>query len=417
VLHTRQDNTINTEFDGMLATVLLAAAVISSCCTTQAKAAPCDQPGYLFMRHLWPAHAVYEKPFGTKFLQGTDAKPLLRDINAIRAACDADENCTIFTTNGRLLAMTPVMTRANRTAINFKWRKYYCGPCNDRDVHQINAVSPQPWQGSGCCGSSLQDARIPKSAAYFSSNQIDTSGKRCCGSYIAQEVPALLPGLLKSILVETPLHAAAKRLGMDLLDAETHSATPCPQMESYAATPSLCAWLKNFSAMQPASGCCPACVALLCSRAQVAQRQQGPALQKIVASLPNNNAGVGPCCKPVFTAHGGEAEFYCASMCGASAQTDAAFYQLYTQTVGGWDIRTGELLDDADVVAARASACPGTCNATTRGKLDSWSVACGSLAPGYSKVEREYMFVKSKGVQGGRRPIKMKSCKVDAIVC
>jgi hypothetical protein len=400
--------------------VIVVATVISS---TPATAAPCDQPGYVFKRHLWPANALFMQPFGTQFLQGTGTKPLLLDINAIKAACDADERCTIFTTNGRLLAIIPVETMTNRTLANFRWRKYYCGPCNDRNADEIVSADVQPWQGSGCCGSSLQDVRIPKSAAYFTRNQIDSNGQRCCGSYIAQEAATMLPDMLvaKDVVVETP-YQATSRIGIDMLTATTETGSPCAQIHTYAATPSLCGWLRNLSAAQPASGCCPACVAMLCARTEAAQRQQGPALQKIVAAFPKSNAKLRPCCKPFFTAHSNEAEYYCAISCGmlTSMLEGKARYWLRTQPLAaGEDQLNGRpfMLEAATLAAARATACPGTCNAITRGKLEPWSSICGSAIPGIDKVKRKYIVVKSKGVQGGGRPVRKLDCAVNAAIC
>jgi hypothetical protein len=403
----------------MRVTLLMIGLVATIVSSTPARAAPCDQPGYVFKRHLWPANAEFIQPFGTKFLQGTDTKPLLLDINAIRAACDADELCTIFTTNGRLLAITPVETLANRTTANFRWRKYYCGPCNDRDGDEIVSAS-QPWQGSGCCGSSLQDARIPLFAAYFTRSQIDTNGKRCCGSYVAQEAAAMLAGLLVADdVVETP-YQATSRIGIDMLDVKAQSRIPCAQMDTYAALPSLCGWLRNFSATQPASGCCPACVAMLCARAEAAQRQQGPALQRIVAAFPISNSELGPCCKPLFTVHIDEAEYYCAKSCGLSHEQDAvARYLLRVQTFSVMGMfGTGSFnVTAATIAAARAKACPGTCNATTRGTGEPWSAVCGAGPPGMSKVARRYILAKSKGLQGGSRPVRKLDCADNATLC
>jgi hypothetical protein len=377
--------------------------------STPAGAAPCDQPGYVFMRHLWPSEKQYKEPFGVQSLNRTDTKPLLLDINSIRAACDADERCTIFTTNGRLLAMTLITASENKTDIKFKWRKYYCGPCNDQDLgaKRYEYEPFMAWQGMGCCGSSQQDALVPRTRNFFTSNQMDSNGKRCCGSYIAAEVYQSLLHLATQVMV-APFQAL-NRPGLNFASETGRGQWPYETINTYSANVTHCNWLRQQAGKHPT--CCPACIERLCKRVEAAVKQQGPALQKLVAALPEGAAGngsaVGPCCRPVFTAHSNEDEYYCAELCSTSGNFSAE----YGAGVGFPTVRrvgTGSAQVTSDlefVVDYNKNPCPVACNASTRGMFH-WTALlypCGAPPPGMQKVAQQYMFIKSKGAKQGQQ--------------
>lgn len=404
--------------------LLLASLVALVACSTQAAAAPCDQPGYVYMRHLWPSNKVYKQPYGVIPLNQTDQQPLLQDINAIKAACDADERCTIFTTNGRLLGLAPVQTLDNKTDINFSWRRYYCGPCNYQDAQEI-LYNRTPWPGSGCCGSITQDAQVPRTPNFFTPNQNDTNGKRCCGSYIAAGVHQALPHLAKDVTVETPFQATS-RIDMDFAEAQGMGGPPCAVIKTYSANAAHCSWLRHRAGKHPT--CCPACIEMLCKRVDAAHKQQGPALEKAVAAFSTSavGSGVAPCCRPVFTVHSNEEEFYCAALCGASqpyspgSNYGSGFSELRVEFV---DTDVEQWTPNLKVISAVTKMpCPVACNSSTRGVAPYPGYVCGAEAPGMSRVAQQYMFLKSKGLQGqpGRaQNLKKKQCTKsgDAFLC